>query len=532
MFRCSNPHAPTGLGVVVLLALLAGCQSSGGPRYAEGQAAADVVSSTEMMTSIDSHLVDKPIYHGYAGQPQRPAPAQVAGLAQPPEIHTVGYQGDNQQVQGTVLEQLAPPEPIYPTSDLSLQEAIETSLTQNPDLIAARGQDQVSVAALGVAQTYIWNPFVQSQLRPPDGRGGQTNYYVWLMQRFELTHKQAFREQIAEANLNQVRWTIMQTELTNVSQTSRLYFAALYQQELFKLAEETAQLNEELLGVVRRRFDAGLGSAAQVTTAKVAARQSRNQARLADATYKAALLALRQQLNLQPSEPLSLQEEFAAFAWMPASSFSDEVAPSQPNGSVQLSDLAGNLVEGRPDVMAALSGASAAGANYRLAHAAIIPDVQAGPILDQNANGSSDVGVRLQMDLPVWNTGVPLARQRTAEWQQQSRVYNQLKIRAAREAETAIDRYERARRLAAESRVDLSPFSERMPPDLKEINDQFQAGQTDVLTVYATQNSLLQDRRTYLDLLNELAQSSANVIQATALPVERIVDTKGARSRP
>ncbi|HQX50196.1 MAG TPA: hypothetical protein PLR25_09820, partial [Planctomycetaceae bacterium] len=82
---------------------------------------------------------------------------------------------------------------------------------------------------------------------------------------------------------------------------------------------------------------------------------------------------------------------------------------------------------------------------------------------------------------------------------------------------------ERARLLAIETKVDLSPFSEKMPADLKDINAQFQAGQADVLTVFATQNSLLQDRRTYLDLLNELAQSAAGVVQATALPVDRIV---------
>ncbi|OYW13565.1 MAG: hypothetical protein B7Z55_16630, partial [Planctomycetales bacterium 12-60-4] len=146
-----------------------------------------------------------------------------------------------------------------------------------------------------------------------------------------------------------------------------------------------------------------------------------------------------------------------------------------------------------------------------------------GPILDKNANGSYDLGVRLQRDLFVMNNGRPLTRQRNAEWQQQNRVYTQLKTRAAREAETALDRYERARLLASETKVDLSPFNEMMPEDLKDINNQFQAGQADVLIVYATQNSLLQDRRTYLDSLNELALSAAAVVQATALPIERIV---------
>jgi len=185
--------------------------------------------------------------------------------------------------------------------------------------------------------------------------------------------------------------------------------------------------------------------------------------------------------------------------------------------------MAAELVQGRPDVMAALAGVHAASANAHLANAARTPDLQLGPILDKNANGTYDVGVRVQRDLFVFNNGRPLTRQRNAEWQQQNRVYTQLKTRAAREAETAIDRYERARALAKRTKVDLSPFGEKMPDDLKDINAQFQAGQADVLIVYATQNSLLQDRRTYLDSLNELALSATAVVQATAVPVERIV---------
>lgn len=405
----------------------------------------------------------------------------------------------------------------------SLQDAIATSLTQNPDLIAARGQEQVSNAAVGVAETYIWNPFVQAQIRPSDGQGGQSNYYLWLMQRFELAHQQRFREQSAYSLLNQVRWTIHQSELTNIATTSQLYFTALYQRELHDLAHQTAKLNDDLLGIIERRVKAGVGTAPQLTTAKVAARQSKNQAYLADTNYQTALLALRRQLNFSSDEPLVLTDRLPSFDWHPASEFACGEVQIEASGAAGIQQLATAFAEGRPDVMAALAGVNATCANAQLARAAQRPDVQAGPILDKNANGSYDVGVRLQRDLFVMNNGRPLTRQRNAEWQQQNRVYTQLKTRAAREAETALDRYERARLLAAETKVDLSPFNEKMPADLKDINSQFQAGQADVLIVYATQNALLQDRRTYLDSLNELALSAAAVVQATALPVERIV---------
>lgn len=411
-----------------------------------------------------------------------------------------------------------------PSQAVGLTDAVATALFRNPDLVAARGQEQVSIAALGVAETYPWNPFVQSQLLP--GTGGsnptQTNYYVWFMQRMELAHQQQYREQAASAALNQVRWNIHQTELLNIAQTARLYFTAQYQFELYQLADETALLNEKLLGVVQRRYNAGLANSAAVTTAQVAARQSRRQAALADATYQAALLAVAQQLNPSETVKLSLRDRLGDYRWQAVRSLESsggENAPTPPS----VEALAADLVKGRPDLMAARFGMAMAGANARLADAARMPDLQAGPILNAYPSGAETLGVRFQMDLPVWNTGQPLANQRHVEQNQQVLIYNQLRVRATLEAQTAINRYERARLLVDESRVDLSPFEKNPPEDLRKILEQFEAGQADVLAVFATQNSLLQDRRTYLDLLNEVSQAAAGVVQATAMPLDRLV---------
>ncbi len=411
--------------------------------------------------------------------------------------------------------------------ELNLTSAVSTSLLQNPDLVAARGQVQVSLAAQGVAETYPWNPFVQSQLLPGTGNGasGKTNYYVWAMQRFELAHQQQYRESSASAALNQARWNIQQSELINVAQTSRVYFQTLYQHDLYNLAQESADLSEKLHGVVERRFEATLATAAEVTIAKVAARQSRRQADLAEANYQTALLALRQQLNVPLSAPVELTDRLSEYSWQPVRTV------ESPDSSMKLdiSSLAAELVEGRPDVMAACAGVMVANSNEQLAHAARIPDLQAGPIYNTFANGDATLGVRVQMDVPVWNNGAPLAHQRHMERHQQSLIYTQLKTRAALEAQMAIDRYERARRLAEESRVELRPFSEQMPPDLHEMMSQFEAGQADVLAVFMTQNNLIQERRTYLDLLNELSQSAAAVIQMTALPPEHLLNVNTPR---
>lgn len=543
MYCLSTTLPRLGLGALMVL-LGSGCKS-GSSRFAsireptvtaspvsmrtpaEGLTTSEELTTSELATSADiGYASQKPVVDGTVGPPSSFDVRLASAVSLASQLEAVTTEnlaiesGSDVGVSDDPMEVETPPsaELAY-----SLQGAIATSLTQNPDLVAARGQEQVSSAAVGVAETYIWNPFVQSQIRPGDSRGGEYNYYIWLMQRFELAHQQSFREQSAMSALNQTRWTIHQTELTNIATTTQFYLTALYQRELLVLADQTRDLNEELLGIVDRRYNAGVGSAPQVTTAKVSLRQSQNQSQLASTNFQTALLALRRQLNLSSTEPLTLTDRLPAFTWNPASTFSSSGAQSGFPNDVALRLMADELAEGRPDVLAALSGVNVACANARLAKAAQTPDVQIGPILDKNANGSYDVGARLQRDLFVFNNGRPLTRQRNAEWQQQNRVYTQLKTRASREAETAINRYERARLLAQETRVDLSPFDETMPQDLKDIKSQFEAGQADILMVYATQNALLQERRIYLDSLNEVALSVATVVQSTALPVDRIV---------
>jgi len=417
----------------------------------------------------------------------------------------------------------AEPGKIEERSSYNLTEALNRSLLTNPDLVTMRGQLSVNAAMVGVAETYPWNPFVQAEYFPqgtpfvanapgmPASGAGYSNYYIWAMQRFELAHQIRYRIRSATAAMNQVEWNIFQAELLNVAQTARLYFSALYQKEINELAQETVQLNERLLGAVEKRFKANLARAADVTAARVAARQSRRQAELAENTYQASLLALRQQLNLPMTAPVDLTEKLADIKWQ-------SVRSTDP--SADETALAAQLVEGRPDVLAAQAGVRVSQANLSLARAARIPDLQAGTIYQTADDTTRYLGFRLQMDIPIFNNGGPLMRQRQAEMAQQSLTYEQLKVRAALEAQAAIDQFERVREIVAK----VTPArGDAMPTELKEMTSLLEAGQADVIAVLTTQANLLQERRIYLDILNQLAQAGATVIQATGLPASRIV---------
>jgi outer membrane protein, heavy metal efflux system len=415
-----------------------------------------------------------------------------------------------------------PPEEVPAPSGMKLHEAIEISLWQNPDLVSMRQAEGVSLAAVGVAQTYPFNPFVQTQLFPsPRNKLGRTEapaYYVWLMQTLELAHQRSYREQNANAALNQVRWNIHQAELLNMAQTERLFFSAVYQRQVRDLTRNAADLNERMVGVLERRFSANQTAAANVTMARITSRSSQRQADLAETTYQTALLALRQQLKLHPTEPLHVTGDLSKWHWLPIGQAEEKGPATVPPESLQ--HTAEELVAGRPDIMAAQSDLVAAFANYRLARANRIPNVGVGPIYDQDEAGTQFWGFRTQVNLPVWDTGRPLANQRLAEVNQRQTIVQQLQERAAIEAYAAIDRYERARRLATHTPSDIST---EFPEELRQVEAQYQAGQADLLNVFATQVSLVQDYRAHLDLLNEVAQAAAAVTASTGLPPHDVV---------
>jgi cobalt-zinc-cadmium efflux system outer membrane protein len=185
--------------------------------------------------------------------------------------------------------------------------------------------------------------------------------------------------------------------------------------------------------------------------------------------------------------------------------------------------LARSLASGRPDVWAANADVDTARANLELARANRMPDLQIGPYYQRNNDPVLFWGFRAQMDIPVLNTGMPMVRQRLAELTQRSTVWEQLLNRATLDASAALDRYDRALALASDSETAVG---EEVPAELQKLEEQFRAGEVDLVRVVTARTSYFQARRAALDTLNELAQASANLVGATGLPPEAILTNR------
>ena len=355
------------------------------------------------------------------------------------------------------------------------------------------------------------------------GGPGTTYHYVLLMQTIQLAHQQRFREEGGVSTLNSTRWNIHQAELQNVAQTERLYFNALYLRGILDLANASDQNNQQLLRTLERQLDAGQTTAADVAIVRVDARSTKQQVRLAKANYKTAIRDLKRQLGIAPDDPLDVVEDLRSMKWtIPSLDIAEMAAESNAILSVesnQRSTLITSRAASRPDVMAAQSDIDVARTAMCLATAAKTPDLQIGPYYQRTTDGTSFLGFRAQMDLPVINSGKPLENQRIAELNQRVIVWQQLQRRAELEAQAAWERYELALEALAEDATDVTD----VPKELEGLEQQFLAGEVDVVRVVQARASIIQNQRVRLDILNEISQSAANLTATAGISVEELL---------
>lgn len=412
---------------------------------------------------------------------------------------------------------------------LSLLGTVSLALAQNPDLIALRQTERVALGAQGVANTYPFNPWLQVQYTPfqfddpavlPDIQGN----YVLLMQRIQLAHQQRHREDAGRYSLNAVRWNIHQAELQAVSLTAQLYFTVLYQRGLLEIAQASQANNEQLLQALVKRFEAGDATGAEAALVRVDTRATYQQLRLADANYETACRVLRQQLGLPPASPQKFQGDLRATKWrLPTGKEANQ--PKNENIAALRSESGldtwvARLAGSRPDVLNARANIDVARANLRLAAANRVPDLNIGPFYQQNPDGLIQLGFRVDTNLPVIDSGRPMQVQRSAELGQMATVWQQLRVRAELEAQAAYERYELAYKMLT---TEFAEESSYLPKELEGVERQFLQSEVDVVQVIQARTSILQNQRSRLDVLNEVAQSAALLVGASGMPLEWLV---------
>jgi len=408
---------------------------------------------------------------------------------------------------------------------LTLEGAIETALRENPSLVALRQEEPVSQAALRVAGSYPYDPSVQVTVQPePRFAGGETGSVVnsvEIMQTVELAHQPRYRWLSGSAQLDRTRWSIVAAELRSVAETQRRFFTVLYRRRLQELRKSLADLNQKLLGVLRRRYEASLASAADVSLAEMEARSSREQAELAELALQFAVLDLQVYLGLDRNTPCVVAGNIEDWSWLPAegalvASTGSRQSKAQ-SGQTTADSVVDRVAACRPDVQAAGADFQAAVAEAKLALASRVPNLDVGPVYERNEDKTVFWGVAAQMAVPVFGSTRTRAAERETEVRQKQVVLQQLTRQASIEIGTALSQYERARALVQRFHTDSD---KELVREQQSVEDLFEAGQVDLLRVYTARSQALQVRMARLQALETMARAASDLTEASGIGPE------------
>jgi len=438
---------------------------------------------------------------------------------------TSGYSvNDEGTVEPAAAEELLP----SPGLELSLPDALAIALQRNPDWISTLQARPVSRAALEVARRYPYAPTAQVQMAPSpreaDGNTAKTFTQVSLSQTFELGGQRYHRWRSGIAQLEGTEWQIQHAAVFAVAETQRRFFTAVYQAQLRDLQHSMAELNEALLGVLQRRFEAGQASAADIALARIEAFSAAQQASVAKTRQVWALESLRVQLGLDSDAPLELNREVDLRELIPAEVLASlpEQRSDNPDDEADTEDRAEagrdflQLSASRPDVLAAEAELRWTESQLNLAQASLVPNVQVGPYFERDEGDTQSWGLVAQMPIGTAYTSAGKAQvwQRQAELQRQRVVLDQFVRKARLEIAAAARRYAQACRVVEDGR---QTTDEGLSREVQRVEELYNAGQVDVLRVFTAREVLLQFRTSRAEAVNELGQAAADLIEATGV---------------
>jgi len=278
--------------------------------------------------------------------------------------------------------------PAYP---LTVEEAAQRALMHNPDLQALRFEEETASGQLEKARLLlINNPTIEGNVSKKDrpeeeGSGKFTNYGFKLSQEFEIAGQRSARIDIAEKELARVKSEIKDKERVLISDVKDAFTKVIALKKKSGLAREVVQLNEELLGYTKIKFQAGESSGLDVNLSEVELSKAKKELLLSEREYREALLALQGLLGLSPDMSFAVQGD------LPSES------PVLPDKEILKAALSR-----RPDAKATVFEVEKTRSALKLAEKEVIPNVTLSGFYDRDERRNA-VGIEMSIPLPLFD---------------------------------------------------------------------------------------------------------------------------------
>jgi cobalt-zinc-cadmium efflux system outer membrane protein len=164
----------------------------------------------------------------------------------------------------------------------------------------------------------------------------------------------------------------------------------------------------------------------------------------------------------------------------------------------------------RPEILGAQAAVFGARQAVALARAERFPTPSVGPAYEKDESGVSFYGFTASMPVPVINAGLPLVRQREAEYQRASVALAQTRQRVETQVRAVLVKWHDAQNLVCQTRALVEPVRSQTT----RMEHLYAAGETDIVKLLQVRLRLLDTDNGQLDALWSAAQSHAELLDA------------------
>lgn len=295
---------------------------------------------------------------------------------------------------------------------LTLDQAIQTALQQNPQLRAATAELDATDGAVRQAGL-IPNPVLG--VEQEDTRSATRTTTVQLNQTLEMGGKRAARVELAQRGKDIAALDLVTRRGDIRAMSIQAFFDALTAQERVKVVEESLRIAGAGVDAATRRVTAGKVSPTEETRARVAQSTARIDLRQAEAERSAALRALTAIMGVPEGSIQRLDGNVDALP----------VVPSAADIVARLSDA--------PSVRRAQLQVQQADAAYSLAKTRAVPDVTLGVGAKRAQElGRTQAVISVSVPLPFFdrNQGAQLEALRKRDAAQANAQAEELRLRS------------------------------------------------------------------------------------------------------
>ena len=363
----------------------------------------------------------------------------------------------------------------FAVEELTLDVAIQTALTLNPELKAIREKINVTQAQLdGIA--LLGNPEIETEVA--GGIPGDQTYE--LAKSFELAGQRGHRRRIARTNIEKQNAEIAEASRLLTKSVKIAFYNLILIQEKLKLGKEVVQLGEQVVEIAQFQFEAGEISVTQLNLAKI---QLQSGLRAMSALESQQQLT---ELELNNLMGTPLERVLVAVGQL----------KSQPR-EFKLDTLTATALANRADLKSLKLDTELIKSELKLARTATLPDLNIATFVERE-DGESVFGGKLAIELPLFDRNLGEVNATKAQQQVNVAEISSQERAIVREVMGAVLSLKAAQKALGFYEGELLNL---LDENLELTRTAYQLGEAELLEVILTQNEFIDTRFAYLDAL-------------------------------